>query len=68
MKSERKRQQEAAIITGHAYCYRYLCHDGNHFECVAISEKRAFLVLNAERPGIMGELVHSRKAVDSDYR
>lgn len=68
MKTERQRQQEGAIIVGHCYLYHFRCANGEGFEAVAVSESGALRVLNAERPGLYGECLWSRKAVDADFR
>ena len=68
MKTERQRQQEKAVIVDSARLYHFRCADGEGFEAVAVSESGAFCVLNAERPGMYGECIWSRKANDSDFR
>lgn len=56
--TEREKQEQAVKAhcramghTQQAFRYVYKCADGESFSAIAPSERHAFLVLNAERPG-----------------
>lgn len=52
MKTERQKQEQIAADNDMIFTHVYRCDDGAIFEAVASSEKGAFRVLNAERPGM----------------
>jgi len=54
---ERQTQEERARQAGGGSRYYYKCADGETFSAYAVNEAAAFRVLNAERPGMMAELI-----------
>ncbi len=56
-KTERERAHQNAIDEGQIWTHVFRCDDGELFEATAATEKRAFRVLNAERPGMRARYV-----------
>jgi hypothetical protein len=50
-RTERERQVQIATDENQVWTHVFRCDDGELFEAVAATEKGAFRVLNAERPG-----------------
>ncbi len=52
----RKTHERIAFETQRTvYRYHFLCDDNTTFSAIAATEKGAFCVLNAERPGMMAD-------------
>lgn len=62
--TERGRQELAAKGSTTAREFEYLCADGEIFRAVAATEAGAFRVLNAERPGMLAELIEPKSAAE----